>query len=221
MPRRNSRCALGLRQDEQVKQFISVVTSVRIGRKELIYITLHRQRICRGKETSLAPTEIFPNVPAILLGALGRGNLPISPTEINKMNKEILENSIEKFISWHKEYPNTTRLQKHEAMKAILFNQFCFGGKLEEKILTYHTTRSGLIDYVDYDTAIEIDDGPNIKSLRKLNYVRREKVLFVFWILILSTGNGGKASRLSKEFHIPTARIFARRNPDHVFWEWI
>jgi len=123
---------------------------------------------------------------------------------------------ITEFISWHKNNRLTTRLQKHEAMKAFLFR---FGeGLLEYPIKQYYQNRNGLIDYVDKDVAIEIDDGSNIKSLRKLDFIRKTENKSVYWILILRTGKGGKAFRLAKEYNITLIRILARNNYEEVLY---
>ena len=127
-----------------------------------------------------------------------------------------LETAARQLERWHKNNPNSTRLQKHETMKAILFG--LSQAILEYKILKYHDNRSGLIDYVDNDSAIEIDDGPNVKSIRKLAYIR-EQGKQVYWILILTRGLGGKARRIAMQAMIPTLRILIRSN--HYSFEWI
>ena len=135
------------------------------------------------------------------------------------MNKQQLNGLAQRFIEWHLENRNTTRLQKHEAIKAMLFAELKEGARLEYKITDYHNDRSGLIDYVDCNSAIEIDDGPNVKSIRKLSFARKEMGLNVFWILVLSSGKGGKSLRIARKASIPILRIFARNN--RASFEWI
>ena len=136
------------------------------------------------------------------------------------MNKEQIETAAEQFKEWNNRAFFPTRLQRHEAMKAILFNVQEPYAVLEYPIEKYDGKRKGLIDYVDYESAIEIDDGPSVKSLRKLDYIRRRDNISVFWILIISVGKGGKARRLAETYEIPTLRILAR-NTGFTYIEWL
>lgn len=120
---------------------------------------------------------------------------------------------IEQFRQWHETNKNTTRLQKHEAMKSILFiNGLSNNPLLEYKLPGYDGKRSGYVDYVDRENAIEIDDGPNIKSIKKLVYIRETAGLKTLWLLILDHGRGGRARRLAAENKIPLVIILARNN---------
>jgi hypothetical protein len=126
------------------------------------------------------------------------------------------------YQTWHTDNPNTDRLARHEAMKAILFNHGLENKKHptpEFEIAEYDGTgRKGRIDYVDTDTAIEIDDAQNAKSIRKLCYARDSMGKDVYWILILRQGRGGKGGRIAKEKGIKTVRVFARNNHFSVDW---
>ena len=129
-----------------------------------------------------------------------------------------IDEAIEAFADWHVLTRPNTRLERHEAMKAFLFvNTPHQKPRLEYRIDI--EGRKGLIDFVDLYTAIEIDDGPNRKSLRKLNKAG-ELGWFPVWILILAKGMGGRARRTAKEAEILTVRVLARNNIE-VRWEWL
>lgn len=133
------------------------------------------------------------------------------------MDTQTIEIAVKQFEKWHTNHLSSTRLQKHETMKAILFG--LSHAILEYRITAYHNDKNGLIDYVDRDSAIEIDDGPNEKSIRKLLYMRGQGKQ-VFWILVLSRGLGGKARREAGKASIPVMRILARNN-NHFSYSWI
>ena len=134
------------------------------------------------------------------------------------MDTTWIDKAIEEFAEWHEWTRPNTRLERHEAMKALLFvNTPQLTVRLEYLISI--NGRKGLVDFVDNVRAIEIDDGPNKKSLRKLNKMRELGRLPV-WILILATGKGGRARRQAKEADVLTVRVMARNN-GKVEWEWL
>lgn len=128
----------------------------------------------------------------------------------------IREQVITAFQKWHESNLKATRLQRHEVMKATLFNQGLSENSnptLEYKLTGYSVDgRSGIIDYLDMNTAIEIDDGCNEKSLKKLSFTRNEMGRYPLWILILSHGNGGRSRRIARKYGVDVLRIFARSN---------
>ena len=135
-------------------------------------------------------------------------------------NIMINENIIKEFEFWHLKHKNAPRLQRHEVMKALLF-KYGNNATLEFKIPKYdpRSKRTGIIDYIDDDMAIEIDDGTNIKSILKLNYAKNAMGKKVLWILILSHGKGTSSRQRAEIWEIPILRIFAGNMPFH--WEYI
>ena len=134
------------------------------------------------------------------------------------MNTTWIDKAIEAFVDWHEWTRPNTRLERHEAMKALLFvNTPLRTARLEYPIEI--SGRKGLVDFVDGCMAREIDDGPNKKSLRKLNKMR-ESGMFPVWVLILASGKGGRARRQAEEAGIKTVRVLARNNIE-VRWEWL
>lgn len=128
---------------------------------------------------------------------------------------------IKRFESWHTANPNASRLTRHEVLKAILVGEAIASGSnpLPESCIPAYgdDKRTGIVDYIDENMAIEIDDGPNTKSVRKLTFLYEQWHKDVLWILILRTGHGGKASRVAKKACIPLLRIYARCNC--FYWE--
>lgn len=130
--------------------------------------------------------------------------------------KQQIESAANKYLVWHKQN-KSTRLTRHEALKAIMFWQF-YPNALPEQKIDYEPSRNGFVDIAMPGAVIEIDDGPNAKSLSKLAWCKENGYPEVFWILLLSQGRGGKATRMAEAMQIPTLRIFARNNA--AWFEW-
>lgn len=136
------------------------------------------------------------------------------------MDKQTIEKAAQELLDWRNKNDKmiVPRLEVHEAMKAILFMQGYPGATLERQIPEYHMKRTGRIDYMDDDSVIEVDDGPNIKSIRKLIYVKETQIIYPYWILLLQKGKRGKANRYAQKSKIPTLRIFIRNNCGSFDW---
>ena len=104
-------------------------------------------------------------------------------------------------------------------MKALLFMKYCPGVTLEKTIYKYDGKRNGRLDYFDNVCSIEIDDGPNIKSIRKMLFVRNEMNKEIYWILLLTSGHGGRSIHQSNKYDIPLLRIYLRNNQSG-WYEW-
>lgn len=151
-------------------------------------------------------------------GVRGDSAYSLSLALRKQMNTTWIDKTIEEFAEWHEWVRPNTRIERHEAMKALLFvNSHQLTKRLE--YLIDINGRKGLVDFVDNCTAIEIDDGPNKKSLRKLNKMR-ELGRFPVWILILANGKGGRARAQAKKANVLTVRVMARNNTE-VTWEWL
>lgn len=128
------------------------------------------------------------------------------------MDKETLQIAANRLLEWEKKFQSTQRLERHEAMKAILFG-LSDSGRLEHQIIM--GGRKTRIDFIDDQMAVEINDSRNEKSLRKLAQIDdRSKV----WILLLTKGKGGQARHRARRYGITILRIFLKPRSR---WEWI
>jgi hypothetical protein len=136
------------------------------------------------------------------------------------MDKQTIEKVAEELESWRNKNHRSSipRLEVHEAIKAFLLMQGEPGARLEQRVLKYDHLRNGRFDYVDDNSVIEVDDGPDIKTIKKLVHARDVLGKQPYWILALNKGKGGKARWLSMQAKIPLFRIYIRNNC--YFYEW-
>jgi len=104
---------------------------------------------------------------------------------------KLIRQAIEWFGDWNS--PSRTRLERHEALNAFLFQCSSTESRTVEALFHYGKRkngkpRRGRVDFLGSNLAVEIDHSMKPRSLEKL-VVAREKGYLPIWIILRGTGS--------------------------------